>query len=105
MPAADAIDARVARGEDPGPLAGVPVALKDNFATRGITHVGLGLGTELGMGHLSGLGTAKLAFGARSQLNVDDATRVNGPGRTRDFVVWLWMGMTLVVGGEARNAQ
>ncbi|MEY2452294.1 MAG: aspartyl-tRNA(Asn)/glutamyl-tRNA(Gln) amidotransferase subunit [Acidimicrobiaceae bacterium] len=34
--AADAIDARVAAGEDPGPLAGVPVALKDNFATRGI---------------------------------------------------------------------
>jgi aspartyl-tRNA(Asn)/glutamyl-tRNA(Gln) amidotransferase subunit A len=34
--AADAIDAAVARGEDPGPLAGVPVALKDNLATRGI---------------------------------------------------------------------
>src|SRR4051794_7057904 len=34
--AADAIDARVARGEDPGPLAGVPVAVKDNFCTRGI---------------------------------------------------------------------
>jgi len=34
--AASAIDERVAAGEDPGPLAGVPVALKDNFATRGI---------------------------------------------------------------------
>ena len=34
--AADAIDARVARGEDPGPLAGVPVALKDNLCTRGL---------------------------------------------------------------------
>jgi aspartyl-tRNA(Asn)/glutamyl-tRNA(Gln) amidotransferase subunit A len=30
------VDQRVAAGEDPGPLAGVPVALKDNFATRGI---------------------------------------------------------------------
>ncbi|MEO5841113.1 MAG: Asp-tRNA(Asn)/Glu-tRNA(Gln) amidotransferase subunit GatA [Acidimicrobiales bacterium] len=34
--AADAIDARVAKGEDPGPLAGVPVALKDNLCTRGL---------------------------------------------------------------------
>jgi len=29
---ADVIDRRVAAGEDPGPLAGVPVALKDNSA-------------------------------------------------------------------------
>ncbi len=34
--AADAIDARVAAGEDPGPLAGVTIALKDNLCTRGI---------------------------------------------------------------------
>jgi aspartyl-tRNA(Asn)/glutamyl-tRNA(Gln) amidotransferase subunit A len=34
--AADAIDHRVALGEDPGPLAGVPVALKDNMCTKGI---------------------------------------------------------------------
>ncbi|MCC5952318.1 MAG: Asp-tRNA(Asn)/Glu-tRNA(Gln) amidotransferase subunit GatA [Acidimicrobiia bacterium] len=33
---AEAVDAAVARGEDPGPLAGVPVALKDNLCTRGI---------------------------------------------------------------------
>jgi aspartyl-tRNA(Asn)/glutamyl-tRNA(Gln) amidotransferase subunit A len=34
--AALAIDRRVAAGEDPGPLAGVPVALKDNLCTAGI---------------------------------------------------------------------
>ena len=33
---ADDIDARIAAGEDVGPLAGVPVALKDNLCTRGI---------------------------------------------------------------------
>ncbi len=33
---ADEIDRSVARGDDPGPLAGVPVALKDNMCTRGI---------------------------------------------------------------------
>jgi aspartyl-tRNA(Asn)/glutamyl-tRNA(Gln) amidotransferase subunit A len=34
--AADAVDLAVGRGEDPGPLAGVPVALKDNMCTRGV---------------------------------------------------------------------
>jgi aspartyl-tRNA(Asn)/glutamyl-tRNA(Gln) amidotransferase subunit A len=34
--AALAIDRRIAAGEDPGPLVGVPVALKDNLCTRGI---------------------------------------------------------------------
>jgi aspartyl-tRNA(Asn)/glutamyl-tRNA(Gln) amidotransferase subunit A len=33
---ATAVDAAVAEGRDPGPLAGVPVALKDNLCTRGI---------------------------------------------------------------------
>ncbi len=36
LAAADAVDAAVGRGEDPGPLAGVPVALKDNLCTRGV---------------------------------------------------------------------
>ncbi len=34
--AAAAVDEQVARGEDPGPLAGVPIALKDNLCTRGV---------------------------------------------------------------------
>ena len=36
LAAADAIDAGVAAGADPGPLAGVPIALKDNLCTTGI---------------------------------------------------------------------
>ena len=34
--AAREVDRRVAAGEDPGPLAGVPIAIKDNLCTRGI---------------------------------------------------------------------
>jgi aspartyl-tRNA(Asn)/glutamyl-tRNA(Gln) amidotransferase subunit A len=34
--AADRVDATVSAGGDPGPLAGVPVALKDNLCTRGV---------------------------------------------------------------------
>ena len=34
--AASAVDAAVARGEDPGLLAGVPIALKDNLCTTGV---------------------------------------------------------------------
>jgi aspartyl-tRNA(Asn)/glutamyl-tRNA(Gln) amidotransferase subunit A len=33
---AAAVDSKVAAGGDPGPLAGVPVALKDNMCTRGV---------------------------------------------------------------------
>ena len=36
MAAARAVDERLARGEDPGPLAGVPVAVKDVILTRGV---------------------------------------------------------------------
>ncbi len=36
LAAADRVDALVAAGHDPGPLAGVPVALKDNLCTRGV---------------------------------------------------------------------
>ena len=83
-------------GQGPNPARPGELA---NFAKRGITHVGLGFGTEVRAGR-----SATLAFGARSQLNVDDATQVDGPGRTRDFVVWLWTGMTIVL-GDARKGQ
>ena len=33
---ADAVDNAIARGDEPGALAGVPIALKDNLCTRGI---------------------------------------------------------------------
>ena len=33
---ARSVDERIARGEDPGPLAGVPVAVKDVIVTRGV---------------------------------------------------------------------
>ncbi len=36
LAAAGRVDAAVAAGADPGPLAGVPVALKDNLCTRGV---------------------------------------------------------------------
>ena len=36
LAAASAVDRLVAQGEDPGPLAGVPVAIKDNLCTRGV---------------------------------------------------------------------
>ena len=37
LAAAEAVDEKLALGEDPGPLAGVPLAIKDVIVTRGLT--------------------------------------------------------------------
>src|SRR5438093_13613900 len=36
LAAARRVDEQIARGEDPGPLAGVPVAVKDVIVTKGV---------------------------------------------------------------------
>ena len=36
MAAAQRVDERIARGEDPGPLGGVPIAVKDVIVTKGV---------------------------------------------------------------------
>jgi hypothetical protein len=89
-------------GQGPNPARPTELA---NFAGRGTTHVGLGMGTELRAGQLSGLGSATLGVGVRSQINLDDATRVDGAGRTRDFIAWAWTGITIVLGGDARSGR
>ena len=87
-------------GQGPNPDRPAELA---NFATKGITHVGLGLGTEVQVRRLSGIGLVTLGLGLRSQLNVDDATKFDGPGHRQDFIVWLWTGITMVL-GEAKGS-
>jgi hypothetical protein len=76
-----------------------------NFARRGVTHAGLGVGVETRPKRLPGVGLTTLAAGLRSQLNLDDATRFNGAGKRRDFLFWAWTGMTVVMGGDARSLR
>ena len=89
-------------GQGPNPARPGELA---NFASRGITHIGLGTGLEVRAWRLSGIGWTTLAVGGRSQLNLDDATRVNGAGRSRDFSAWLWSGITVLLGREARDRR
>ncbi len=89
-------DAGLNVGQGPNPARPGELA---NFAARGVTHAGVGLGVEVRAGR------ATLAAGVRSQLNLDEATRFDGPGRNRDFLVWLWTGLTVVVGDAARSLR
>ncbi|HEY3219144.1 MAG TPA: hypothetical protein VGJ80_00305 [Gemmatimonadales bacterium] len=89
-------------GQGPNPARAGELA---NFAGRGITHVGLGMGAEVRTGRLSRIGWTTLGVGLRSQLNLDDATRFNGAGRNRDFSAWLWTGFTIVLGSDAQSRQ
>ena len=73
-----------------------------NFSQRGLTHVGLGLDLLFRLSQRRGLGSANLSLALNSQLNLDDATRYDGIGRSQNVIFWLSAGITLLLGGEAR---
>ena len=76
-----------------------------NFAGRGITHAGVGVALELRAHRTPGVGWTTAAVGFRSQVNIDDATRANGAGRRKDLDLWVWTGVTVLLGGEARELR
>ncbi len=73
-----------------------------NFSDRGLTHAALGLHLLFRASQWPGLGSASINLSVKGQLNLDDATRYNGVDRTKNFIVWLSAGVTLLFGGEAR---
>lgn len=76
-----------------------------NFAGRGITHAGAGLSVSSRVCRWPGVGLCALTGGLRTQFNFDDATRFDGAGRRRDLQLWLWAGLSLVLGGAARSVR
>ena len=76
-----------------------------NFSDRGLTHAALGLNFFFRASQWPGLGSANINLALNSQLNLDDATRYNGIGRTKHLIVWLSAGVTLLFGGEARTLR
>jgi hypothetical protein len=86
-------------GQAPDPARPADLA---NFSERGLTHAALGLNFLFRAGQWPGLGSASINLALRGQLNLDDATRYNGIDRTKNFIMWLSAGVTLLFGGEAR---
>jgi len=86
-------------GQAPDPTRPADLA---NFSERGLSHAALGLNLLFRASQWPGLGSASISLSLRGQLNLDDATRYNGIDRTKNFVVWLSAGVTLLFGGEAR---
>jgi len=94
------VGVNVSQGRDaarPGDLA--------NFAGRGVTHVGLGVIIDRRLHHWRGWGSASLDVGLNSQLNLDQATRYNGIERSCNLMLWLSVGLTLLLGGEAKTLR
>ncbi len=86
-------------GQEPDPARPADLA---NFAGRGVTHTALGLKIARRLHYWSGVGSASLDLGVNTQLNFDNATRYDGVGRSRNVIVWLSVGITALLGGEAR---
>lgn len=89
-------------GQHPDPARPGDLA---NFSQRGLTHAGLGLDLLFRVSQRPGLGSANLNLGLNSQLNLDDATRFNGMGRSKNVILWLSAAVTLLLGGEARTLR
>ncbi len=76
-----------------------------NFSQRGLTHAALGLTLSTRVKQMPGLGFLAVTGGARSQLNLDEATRFDGIGRRDDIRLWFWGGISVALGGAARTLR
>ena len=86
-------------GQEPDPTRPGDLA---SFAGRGVTHTALGVKIASRLHSWSGVGSATLDLGVNTQFNFDDATRYDGVGRSRNVILWLSAGITVLLGGEAR---
>lgn len=76
-----------------------------HFASRGLTHAAVGLSVLNRLHHWNGVGSANLSLGLHGQLNLDDGTRHDGPGRQQSVIFWFSAGATVILGGEARRRR